>query len=393
MEHGTPSLRLAWELAAGFEFLEDLLGDFFQSFENAHALKGNRLDDGLVLLAKFGGQHVDRQDVRQISFVQLQNVGNLVEVVAVLFQVGHQVLERFDVGVHALFLRIGDENNPIHAAQDELAAGVVEDLSGNGVEVDAGLEAAHRAKIEGQEVEEQRALGLGGERDHLAFLLICSLLIDHLQIRGLAAQSGAVIHDFTIDLAGCEVDETQGFPQMRAALRAASQQNTPVRGLGVFISHAGYLRQVTQVTPAGFEQLASSGNRVIAVFGVNLEVLAIDQDFDAAVGRAALRGFGTVTERVLVASVGGDFVIRIFNRVARQSGKDASASGGIGVFRQDVGISLPEHVMDLLHLLVHRQSSLTNDHGLHLDAVGLKNFEHLAETGLTAALPAIADHQ
>ena len=56
-----------------------------------------------------------------------------------------------------------DEDDAIDALEDELAAGVVEDLTGNGVEVEASLEAAHRAQVEGQEVEEQRPVGLGGE--------------------------------------------------------------------------------------------------------------------------------------------------------------------------------------------------------------------------------------
>ena len=64
----------------------------------------------------------------------------------------------------------------VHALQDQLAAGVVEDLAGHGVEVEAGLEAAHRAELEGQEVEEERAVGLGGEGDELALRAAALLL-------------------------------------------------------------------------------------------------------------------------------------------------------------------------------------------------------------------------
>ena len=53
--------------------------------------------------------------------------------------------------------------------------------------MDSGLEAAHRAKIEREEIEKQRALSFGGQRDHLALLLFRGLLVDHLQIRGFAA--------------------------------------------------------------------------------------------------------------------------------------------------------------------------------------------------------------
>src|SRR5205085_2113480 len=137
---------------------------------------------------------------------------DLVEIVVMFFEVLVQVVERFDVGVHALFLRIGYEDDAIDTAQDELAAGVVEDLSGDGVEVETGLEATDGAEVERQEVEEQSTDRLGGERDHLALLLVTGLVEDHLQVRRLAAESGAVIDDLAVDLAGREIDKTQTLP-------------------------------------------------------------------------------------------------------------------------------------------------------------------------------------
>ena len=46
-------------LAARLQFRQYLLGDFFQSFEDANALEGDRFDDGFVFLAQFGREHVD----------------------------------------------------------------------------------------------------------------------------------------------------------------------------------------------------------------------------------------------------------------------------------------------------------------------------------------------
>src|SRR5207249_6133143 len=114
---------------------------------------------------------------------------------------------------HTLFLRVGNEHDSIDAAQDELAAGVVKNLSGHSVEMHAGFETAHGPEIEREEIEEEGALCLGGERDHLAFLLFGGLLIDVLQVGGFATKPGAVVHDFAVNLAGCEVYETQTFPQ------------------------------------------------------------------------------------------------------------------------------------------------------------------------------------
>ncbi|MFZ0418479.1 MAG: hypothetical protein WAM04_10265, partial [Candidatus Sulfotelmatobacter sp.] len=58
----------------------------------------------------------------------------------------------------------------------------------------------------------------------------------------------AVVHDLAINLAGCEVDETQGFPQKRG-LHTLPRAKISLWGLGAFISQARDGKQVTQVTP------------------------------------------------------------------------------------------------------------------------------------------------
>src|SRR5579862_4269288 len=114
--------------------------------------------------------------------------------------------------------------------------------------MDARLEAAYRAQVQRQEVEEQRTFGFRRQGDHLPLLLVRRFLINHLQIRGLAAESGAVIHDLAVNLSGCEVDETQDFPQMRAVFPRLPRTPIPFWRLGPFISHGAYWPQVTQVT-------------------------------------------------------------------------------------------------------------------------------------------------
>jgi hypothetical protein len=78
-------------------------------------------------------------------------------------------------------------------------------------------------------------------------LLFRGLLVDDLQVRGFAAQPGAVIHDFAIDLAGCEVDETQDFPQSRGSAYLPRAKNIPTGASGFYITRTGF-EQVTQVT-------------------------------------------------------------------------------------------------------------------------------------------------
>src|SRR5437870_2173292 len=176
-------------------------------------MESNSLQHRLVLASELLGEIINGQNVWQVSFVQLQDIRNLSEVVAVLLEVRHEIFERLDIGVHALLLRVGYENDAIHPAQNQLAASIVEYLAWNRIEVNASLEAADRAEIQRKEVEEQSTLSLGGQRDHLAFLLLGRFLIDVLQICRLAAQSGAVVDDFAIDLSGSKVDKAQNVPQ------------------------------------------------------------------------------------------------------------------------------------------------------------------------------------
>ena len=164
-----------------------------------------------------------------------------------------QIVERLHVGVHALFLGIRHEHHAIHAAQDQLAAGVIEHLPGNRIKMKARLEAAHRPQIQRQKIEKQGAVGLRRQRDHLAFGFVVGLVEHVLQIGGLAAKAGAVIHDLAIDFAGGEIYEAHNLelwslsalrnrqaPQQaaRSVSSPAGQQNCKGKMAYVLIPHA-----------------------------------------------------------------------------------------------------------------------------------------------------------
>ncbi len=85
-----------------------------------------------------------------------------------------------------------------------------------------------------KKIEEKGSLSLGGERDHLAFLLFGGLLVDVLQVRGLAAKARTVINDLAVNLAGCEVDETQDSPQMSDILHLTSTRKL-CAGIGLAV--------------------------------------------------------------------------------------------------------------------------------------------------------------
>jgi hypothetical protein len=75
--------------------------------------------------------------------------------------------------------------------------------------VEPSLESAHSAEVEWQEVEEQRAVGLSRQGNHLSLLLVRRFVVHHLQISGLTAETGAVIDDFAVYFSGGKVDKTQ----------------------------------------------------------------------------------------------------------------------------------------------------------------------------------------
>jgi len=65
-------------------------------------------------------------------------------------------------------------------------------------------------QVDGQEVEEQRALLIRCDRDHAPAALGRQPVVQGLQVRRLAAQAGAVVDDLEMDLVRPVVDERQG---------------------------------------------------------------------------------------------------------------------------------------------------------------------------------------
>src|SRR5262249_20671793 len=76
-------------------------------------------------------------------------------------------------------------------------------------------EPAHGAQIERQKIEKEGSIGLRSQGDHLAFLFVCRFIENMLQIRGLTAQTGAVIDDLAVNLPRGKVNKTQGSPGIR----------------------------------------------------------------------------------------------------------------------------------------------------------------------------------
>src|SRR2546421_6412977 len=150
---------------------------------------------------------IDRGDIWQIAFVVLQDVGNIVERHVLLGQVVLEIFETFNVFLHFFPLRIGHENNAIDAAQDELAGGVINDLTGDGIELEFGDKAFNNQSVEREKVEEQGAIGCGSERNKVAAVLRINPLMDVAEVGGFAAEGRTVINDLKLNLAAGVIND------------------------------------------------------------------------------------------------------------------------------------------------------------------------------------------
>ncbi len=119
--------------------------------------------------------------------------------------------QRFLVRLLAGGMGVGHEHHAVHALEHGLAREAVVDLARDRVEVEAGGEPVHVAEIEGQEVEEQGALVVGGDGEQPAPSVGRQPVVELSQVGGLAAQAGAAIDDLEVDLASPMVDERHGI--------------------------------------------------------------------------------------------------------------------------------------------------------------------------------------
>src|SRR5438105_14782471 len=74
-------------LTALLQLRQHLLGNLFECVEHTLSLKSNGLNHRLILFSQLSRQGVDRKDVGQVALVELQDIGNLEEIVAVFFKV------------------------------------------------------------------------------------------------------------------------------------------------------------------------------------------------------------------------------------------------------------------------------------------------------------------
>ena len=159
---------------------------------------------------------LDGRGIGQVALVVLQHVRDVGEVEFERFEIVLEVLEALDVFRHLVVLRIGHKNDAVHAAQNQLPGGVVNDLARNGVKLKFGLETLDGHGFNGQKIEKQRAVRTGGQGNQLALLLhVLHVAVDLFEIGRLAALARAVINDFDLQFLGRLIDDRHNESMFR----------------------------------------------------------------------------------------------------------------------------------------------------------------------------------
>jgi hypothetical protein len=209
---GEGSHGLGGGAAFGFvdKFVKEHASDHIEGFEDALALAGDAAERGDLDFAIIEEElHIiDWSDVWEVAFIVLEDVRDIGEVEFEGAQIFFEVGEAFDVIGHFIVLGIGDEDDAVDAAEDELASGVIDDLAWDGIELEFGAEALDGDGFDGEEIEEESAIGAGGEGDEFTFFLgSADILVNFDQVRGFTAHGGAVIDDFDLKFLRGLVDD------------------------------------------------------------------------------------------------------------------------------------------------------------------------------------------
>ena len=174
---------------------EDALACVRHTLERRHAV---RVEAALELFHRHG--------VRKVTLVVLDDVRDRVEALAVLDEVLLQVLQRVQVLLEHRCRRVRDEDHAVHALQHELARRVVVDLTRYRIDLELGTHTGDRSEIQRHEVEEQRAISIGGDTRQVTTIRLGRALVHDLEVRRFARHAGTVINDFDVNRLLSEVD-------------------------------------------------------------------------------------------------------------------------------------------------------------------------------------------
>ena len=141
------------------------------------------------------------QDLGQVPLVVLEDEGHLRRVEVV----GEEVLGHLPVALEVLLppvqRGVDDEDEGVGALEDQAPRRGVHRLAGDREDLETQVEAPEAGGLQGQQVEQDRAVLGGVDRDHLAPAPTVGALVENLEIGGLPAQRRAVVDHLDLDRA------------------------------------------------------------------------------------------------------------------------------------------------------------------------------------------------
>jgi len=194
------------------ELVDDGLGDGVECGENiaSSASIGFKAEKGNGAAIEEVLEVIDGGRVWQVSLVVLQDDGEAVNGAVVEAEIGLKALKGLQIIPLAVHLGVGNKDDTIGLAQNELEGGVVGNLAGDGVEVEGGFVARNGIGFDAEEVEEEGSILCSGEGNEIAAAARIELGVDLLNVGGLTAQWGAAIDDLKTDGAFVVVDTGHG---------------------------------------------------------------------------------------------------------------------------------------------------------------------------------------
>jgi hypothetical protein len=199
MDRWSSSSDLLAQVVLHRDRAEHVLDHRHERFHDALALCGHgregRLLPGVQRLVELGGGN----EVGQVLLVVLHDERHLLGHQPVRQQVDLHVLEGRLVLLHVAPARVRHEDHRVRAGQHHPAGGVVLDLAGDGVELDLEVVAGDGPQAEGKQVEEERAVLGGVERDQAVVAARVGDGVDLLEVRGLSRLRGTVVDHLGLD--------------------------------------------------------------------------------------------------------------------------------------------------------------------------------------------------
>ena len=223
------------------ELVDDGLRDGVECGEDiaASASIGFKAEEGDGTAVEEVFEVIDGCRVREVPLVVLKDDGEAVDGAVVEAEIGLKTLEGLQIIPLAIHLGIGDEDDAIGLAQDELEGGVVGDLARDGVEMEGGVVARNGVGFDAQEVEEERAILCGGEGNEITAASRIELGVDLLNVSGLTAQRGSAIDDLKTNGTFVVVDAGHGGRGINPMVGSAKESGEFTGDQGDLVAEAG----------------------------------------------------------------------------------------------------------------------------------------------------------